>query len=43
MTLTQFHQQYPSVISLEELAVINGMSAGSSLRSGQLVKRVVRG
>ncbi len=41
MTLQQFNTELPSGITLAELAVINGMSEGSPLRSGQLVKRVV--
>lgn len=42
MTLTQFNQQYPSSIPLEQLAVINGLDAATtSLPSGRWVKRVV--
>ena len=42
MTLTQFQQQYPSVISLELLGVINGTSsATTTLPSGSWLKRVV--
>lgn len=42
MTLTQFNQQYPSTIPIEQLAVINGVdSASEALPSGSLVKRVV--
>ncbi len=42
MTLTQFQAQYPSVIDLEELALINGLEdGGSALKAGDLVKRVV--
>jgi predicted Zn-dependent protease len=42
MTLSQFNQQYPSAISLEELAVINGVAANENLAAGSMVKRVVR-
>ena len=44
MSLEQFNRQFPSTISLEQLAVINGVdSANSTLRAGQLAKRVVGG
>jgi predicted Zn-dependent protease len=42
MTLAQFHQQFPSAIGIEELAVLNGVGATEMLRVGQTVKRVVR-
>jgi predicted Zn-dependent protease len=42
MTLEQFHQQFPSAIGIEELAVLNGVGATEMLRVGQTVKRVVR-
>ena len=42
MSLRQFNNQYPSVIALDELALINGLEdEDSQLTSGQLVKRVV--
>lgn len=42
MTITQFHQQYPSVIPIEQLAVINGAAAAStSFPAGTWLKRVV--
>jgi len=43
MTLTQFHTQYPSSVSLDEVALINGMDKTDQLRSGQAVKRVLGG
>jgi len=43
MTLQQFNQQYPSTISLEELAVINGIAPGALLERGALIKRVTGG
>ncbi|HMU62692.1 MAG TPA: M48 family metalloprotease [Gemmatimonadales bacterium] len=42
MTLAQFNAQYPSSISLDEVALINGLAATSQLRSGQSVKRVTK-
>ncbi len=42
MTLAQFNQSLPSQISLDELAVINGMASNTMLSAGQMVKRVVR-
>lgn len=41
MTLTQFNTTLPSSIPIAELAMINGMDAQASLRTGQLVKRVL--
>jgi predicted Zn-dependent protease len=43
MTLAQFNTQYPSSVSLDEVALINGIAASSQLRSGQTVKRVLGG
>jgi hypothetical protein len=41
MTLEQFNSQYPSGVSLDELALINGIGRADPLRSGQVVKRVL--
>jgi len=41
MTLTQFNRQYPSVIAMAPLALINGVAASAVLPAGTLVKRVV--
>jgi predicted Zn-dependent protease len=44
MTLEQFNSQYPSSVSVEELAIINEVEDPSSvLPAGQMVKRVVGG
>jgi predicted Zn-dependent protease len=44
MTLEQFNSQYPSTISLQELAIINEVEDPSTpLQSGRMVKRVVGG
>lgn len=44
MTLEQFNRQFPSSISMAQLAAINGVDgASSTLRSGQLAKQVVGG
>jgi len=44
MTLAQFNQRYPSVIPIEELAVLNQVAGGStSFPAGSLVKRVIAG
>ena len=43
MTLTQFNSQYSSSVSLDELALINGIDKAGQLRSGQMVKRVLAG
>jgi predicted Zn-dependent protease len=43
-TLEQFNSQYPSTISIEELAIINELEGPSSgIQAGQTVKRVVGG
>jgi predicted Zn-dependent protease len=42
MTLTQFHQAYPSAIPLEELSIINQITdPNRTIPAGQLVKRVM--
>ena len=42
MTLTEFNRQYPSAISIEELALINGLADGNAaLAAGTSMKRVV--
>ena len=44
MTLAQFNAQYPSTISVEELAIINEVQdASTPLQAGRLVKRVTGG
>jgi predicted Zn-dependent protease len=44
MTLTQFNQQYPSSISIEELAIINELPAPETVvPRGRTLKRVVGG
>jgi predicted Zn-dependent protease len=44
MTLTQFNQQYPSSISIEELAIANELEGPSSvIPRGRTMKRVVGG
>ncbi len=42
MTLEQFNSQYPSSVSIEEIALINGLQKGTTLQAGQTVKRVVK-
>jgi predicted Zn-dependent protease len=42
MTLAQFNRQYPSVIPMDELALINGVADSSAvIPAGESVKRVV--
>jgi predicted Zn-dependent protease len=44
MTLAQFNQQYPSTVSIEELAVINGVEGPDAvIPRGRIVKRVTGG
>jgi predicted Zn-dependent protease len=40
MSLAEFHGQWPSTMTLAELALINGVSETAQLRAGQLIKRV---
>ena len=40
MTLTQFNQQYPSVIPIAQLAIINATDVSQTIPAGTLVKRV---
>lgn len=41
-TLAEFNKKYPSVVSIEQLALINGLAdGGAELEPGDLVKRVV--
>ena len=40
MTITQFHQTYPSTIPVAQVALINGVEANTTLPAGTLVKRV---
>jgi hypothetical protein len=43
MSLSQFNQTYPSVVGLDVVALINGLSADAQLQTGQQVKRVIGG
>jgi len=43
LTLAEFAEKYPSTVTLEELAIVNGVTAQTRLEKGQLVKRVVGG
>ena len=40
MTITQFHQAYPSTIPVEQVALINVADASTTLPAGTFVKRV---
>lgn len=41
MTIERFAERYPSTVSLETLALINGVGAGETLQAGRTYKRVV--
>ncbi len=43
MTFQTFLQRYPSVVSPEEVALINGMTAQSNISAGTTMKQVVSG
>ena len=40
MTITEFHQAYPSTIPVAQVALINGVEATATIPAGTLVKRV---
>lgn len=40
MTITEFHQAYPSTIPLAQVALINGVDANTPIPAGTMVKRV---
>jgi predicted Zn-dependent protease len=40
MTITEFHQAYPSTIPIAQVALINGVQESTTLPAGTLVKRV---
>jgi predicted Zn-dependent protease len=40
MTIAQFHAAYPSTIPVEQVALINGVDASTTIAAGTLVKRV---
>lgn len=42
MTLAEFHRRYPSVISIDEVALLNQLDPSSRIAAGTPVKRVVR-
>ena len=41
MTITEFQRRFPSTISLDRLAVMNGVDAGESIPAGTWMKQVV--
>lgn len=41
MTLGEFSTEFPSSVSIEELAMLNGLTSTSTLAAGRLLKRVV--
>jgi predicted Zn-dependent protease len=43
MTLREFHAAYPSVIPVDQVALINATDLDTRLPQGRLVKRVVAG
>jgi predicted Zn-dependent protease len=43
MTVEQFYSQFPSVLPLDQVLIINGLEPGAQLKQGDLVKQVVAG
>lgn len=42
MSLTTFNATYPSVVAVDQVALLNGVSTGEALPAGRLVKQVVK-
>ena len=42
MSLTAFNGSYPSVVPVDQVALLNGVSTGEALPAGRLVKQVVK-
>jgi predicted Zn-dependent protease len=43
MTVEQFYSQFPSVLPLDQVLIVNGLEPGAQLKQGDLVKQVVAG
>lgn len=43
MTAEEFYSQFPSVLPMEQVLLINGLERGAQLKQGDLVKQVVAG
>ena len=43
MTVTEYYRRYPSMIPIEQVALINGVRVGDTMARGLLVKRVTGG
>ena len=43
MTAEEFYAQYPSVLPMDQVLIINGLEPGAQLKQGDLVKQVVAG
>jgi predicted Zn-dependent protease len=42
MTVSAFNAKYPSTVSVEQVALLNGVAVDGRLPAGKLVKRVVK-
>jgi len=43
MTAEDFYTQFPSVLPLDQVLIINGLERGARLNQGDLVKQIVGG
>ena len=43
MSAEDFYAQYPSVLPMDQVLLINGLERGAQLKQGDLVKQVVAG
>jgi len=43
MSVEDFYAQFPSVLPLDQVLIINGLERGAQLKQGDLVKQVVAG
>jgi hypothetical protein len=43
MSVEDFYAQFPSVLPMDQVLIINGLERGAQLKQGDLVKQVVAG
>jgi hypothetical protein len=43
MSAEEFYSQFPSVLPLDQVLLINGLERGAQLKQGELLKQVVAG
>jgi hypothetical protein len=43
MSAEEFYSQFPSVLPLDQVLLINGLERGAQLKQGDLLKQIVAG